>query len=387
MLILCRFGKNILKQQSHKITWGMERNGMEKRKKFITNVIFYAIIGSIAIGIYKYILPVTAPFIVAFILAALIQLPVRKWGGVSLKRKKAFAVLLCGSFYTAFFLSVTFAGLKLLEGAGNIIASAPVIYSERIVPALEKLVNHLETAAAPLDACMSQKIESDFQTISQGMGKYISEFSVKAVEWISTEAVAFPGFVIKIVITIVATFFMAADFDRIIAFFKKLIPEEKQELVKNGGNYIKNILFLFLKSYSILFLLTFTELSVGFLIIGIPYAFLCAFAIALFDILPALGTGGILVPWALILFVMGDTALAIEMLVLETTVTVIRNIVEPKIVGRQIGLHPLAALISMYVGLKTFGIIGMFCFPVMAVIAVNFEKNGIKSFSCPYTTV
>jgi len=365
----------------------MERNGMEKKKKFITNVIFYAVIGSIVLGVYRYILPVTAPFIVAFVLAALIQLPVRKWGGISVKRKKIFAIFLCGSIYTVFFVTVAATGIKLLEGAGSIIASAPVIYSERIVPALEKIVNHLETVASPLDACMSQRIESDFQSISQTLGRYISEFSVKAVEWISTEAVAFPGFVIKIVITVVATFFMAADFDKIVSFLKKFIPKEKQELVKNGSIYVKNILFLFFKSYSILFLLTFAELCVGFLIMGIPHAFLCALAIAAFDILPALGTGGILVPWAMILFVMGDTALAVEMIVLETVITVIRNVVEPKIVGRHIGLHPLAALISMYVGFRIFGIIGMFLFPITVVIITNIEKNGINFLSCPYNTV
>jgi len=366
---------------------GMERNDMEKRKKFITNVIYCAIIGSIVLGVYKYILPVTAPFIVAFVLAALIQLPVKKWCGVSLKKRKIYAVLLCGGVYTVFFITAAAAGIKLLEGAGNMIASAPVIYSERIVPALEKIVNHLETAAAPLDECMSQQIESDFQTISQEMGKYISELSMKALEWISAGAVAVPGVVVKIVITVVATFFMAADFDKVIAFFKKFIPEEKQEVVKNAGSYMKNILFLFFKSYSLLFLLTFAELFVGFLIIGISHAFVCALAIAAFDILPALGTGGILVPWALILFVTGDTAMAIEMIVLETMITIVRNIVEPRIVGRQIGLHPLAALISMYVGLRTFGVIGMFLFPVIAVIAVNFEKSGINFLSCPYTTV
>ena len=360
---------------------------MEKKKKFITNVIFYAMIGSIILGVYKYILPVTMPFIVAFALSALIQLPVRKWGGLSLKRKKIFAVFLCGGVYTLFFMMAAVAGLKLLEGAGSIIASAPVIYSERIVPALEKIVNHLETAASPLDECMSQAIESNFQTISQTLGKYISEFSMKAVEWISTEAAAFPGFVVKVVITVVATFFMAADFDRIIAFFKKLIPKEKQELVRSGGIYVKKIMFRFFKSYSILFLLTFAELCAGFFIMGIPHVLLLAFAIAAFDILPALGTGGILVPWAFILFVTGDTALAIEMIVLETVITVIRNVVEPKIVGRQIGLHPLAALVSMYVGLRIFGIIGMFLFPVTVVIITNFEKNGINFLSCPYTTV
>lgn len=113
------------------------------------------------------------------------------------------------------------------------------------------------------------------------------------------------------------------------------------------------------------------------LILRIPYAVFVALAIAVFDILPVLGTGGILLPWAVVLIIIGNVPLAIGIFVLYVVVTAIRNTIEPKIVGRQIGLHPLATLIAMFIGLKFFGIIGVFVFPVTLAILANMEKNGM----------
>ena len=182
-------------------------------------------------------------------------------------------------------------------------------------------------------------------------------FSVKAVRMLSRGATKIPGFIVKLVVTVISTFFIALDFDTILSFFRKWIPAEKEKEAGRATAYVKNVFLIYLKSYSLLFLLTFVELFAGFLIFGIPYAPALAFAVAVFGILPILGTGGILLPWAAILFLMGNTALAVGMLMLYIVITVIRNILEPKIVGKQIGLHPLATLIFMFLGLKVLGIV------------------------------
>ncbi len=147
-------------------------------------------------------------------------------------------------------------------------------------------------------------------------------------------------------------------------------------MVGRAAAYAKNVLFIYLKSYSLLFLLTFAELSVGFLIMRVPYAVMVAIAVAVFDILPILGTGGILLPWAVGLLLMGNLPLAAGIVTLYIAITAIRNVLEPKIVGKQIRLHPLATLIFMFVGLKVLGIVGMIAFPVAFSILVNLEKNG-----------
>lgn len=90
-----------------------------------------------------------------------------------------------------------------------------------------------------------------------------------------------------------------------------------------------------------------------------------------------LGTGLVLLPWALVAGVMGNMFLAIGMLALYVVITAIRNVVEPKLVGRKIGLHPLATLISMFVGLQLFGILGMFLFPLLLSLGVQFKRDGL----------
>ena len=140
--------------------------------------------------------------------------------------------------------------------------------------------------------------------------------------------------------------------------------------------YGLNVLKVYLKSYSLLFLMTFAELTVGFMILKIPYAVVAALAIAVFDILPVLGTGGVLLPWAVIMLVLGDYPLAIGILILYIVITIIRNMIEPRIVGKQIGLHPLITLIAMFVGLQLFGLAGMILLPMTAVVLSGMLKNG-----------
>ena len=101
-----------------------------------------------------------------------------------------------------------------------------------------------------------------------------------------------------------------------------------------------------------------------------------AFCIAIFDILPVLGTGGVMVPWILINLIVGDTGLAIKLLIVYVVVTAVRNIIEPKIVGTQIGLHPLVTLMAMYVGTVLFGVVGLLGLPISITILKNLNDNG-----------
>ena len=126
--------------------------------------------------------------------------------------------------------------------------------------------------------------------------------------------------------------------------------------------YIIGTLFVCIRSYAIIMSITFVELSIGFTIIGLEYALPIAFGIAIFDILPFWETGGIMLPWAVITAIRGDIPLALSLLAVYVVVTIIRNIIEPKIVGAQLGLHPVVTLVSMFVGTQLFGVLGLFDF-------------------------
>ena len=145
--------------------------------------------------------------------------------------------------------------------------------------------------------------------------------------------------------------------------------------------YVVGTLLVCIRSYALIMTITFVELAVGLSVIGVENPVLIAFLIALFDILPVLGTGGIMIPWTVLTALQGDYPLALGLLLVYLFVTVVRNILEPKIVGSQIGVHPVITLAGMFVGAQLFGVLGLFGFPIgLSLLRHLNEKGAIKVF-------
>ena len=132
----------------------------------------------------------------------------------------------------------------------------------------------------------------------------------------------------------------------------------------------------YLRAYVLLLLLTFGELFVGFLILKVPYPLLIALLVALVDILPILGVGTVLLPWAIIeIAITKDIFTGIGLIIVYLIITVVRQITEPKVVAGSLGLHPLITIISMYAGFKLLGILGMIVGPMTALAVKSFMKK------------
>jgi predicted PurR-regulated permease PerM len=123
--------------------------------------------------------------------------------------------------------------------------------------------------------------------------------------------------------------------------------------------------------------MTFAQLLIGFLILRIPYALTLAALIALIDILPVLGVGTVLVPWAILLLVRGDTYTGVGLLLMFGIIWIIRQISEPRIVGHSVGLSPLVTLIVMYAGYHFMGFGGLFVFPLVMILLKNLHDIGV----------
>jgi len=223
------------------------------------------------------------------------------------------------------------------------------------------------------DVEIAEELNTVFQNLIGNIGNFISSFSMNAIKVLTSGIAGIPGLIIKLILMIISCFFFLLDYDKVRAFFHSLLPKKKA--VETVKWYVKNTLLVYIRSYTLLFLLTYVELSVGFQIIGIPYAPIIGLMVAVFDILPILGTGGILLPWAVVLLIIKKIPMGIGMFLLYLVITVIRNILEPKLVGKQIGLHPLATLISLYVGLKVVGILGMLIFPTTLAVLSSMRKE------------
>ena len=351
--------------------------GYKRKERFIVNVIFYGFIGILIFAGAKYLLPVLMPFFVGLVVALILQPPVRMLSEGRPHLKRIISIALCALFYLLCgYLLVNF-GVQIFQKAGDMIARIPSLYETQIVPALWIIYEKIQDFAFSIDPSLVQEINRLFNDLVQNMRLYITEYSMKGVSLLTNTLTVIPGVFLKVLLTIISSFFMMADFDHIVELCKKMIPKKRRETVETTTDYIKNIIGKYIKSYSLIFCITFLELSIGFTVLGISNSILIGLCVAIFDILPILGTGGILIPWSIISLIWGNKFLAVGLIVLYIVVVVVRNIIEPRIVGKQIGLHPLVTLVVMFVGLKFFGIIGLFGFPIALSVFVNLDRNDI----------
>ena len=189
-----------------------------------------------------------------------------------------------------------------------------------------------------------------------------------------------PGMIVSIIIMIISTFFMAMDFEKITSFCLAQLPRKTADFILELRDYTVKILFKYIRSYALILSITFGELLIGFAVMhfitGQKNIFLLALLIAIFDILPIVGTGTIVIPWAVISLITGDYVKALCLIIIYVVITVVRQFIEPKIVGEQVGLHPLVTLIAMIVGTRLFGAVGLFGVPIILAIINDLNDHG-----------
>ena len=341
---------------------------MEAKKKFIVNFLFYGIIAAIVLVLAKYVAPIMTPFIIALVVSAIVHKITQKMKIPKERLRRVAAVAICAFIYAVLFHGAVLLSAKVVSAVVDVLNRIPHLITMYVIPWLEGSVDHLETAVTPYDTSVASWIDSIASDLIKSLTQFVTSFSGKAVVCVTSSATAIPSVIVDTIITIISTFFMVLDFDKVIGFLFKLVPAGKRELVNTGLHYTKTMLKVYVKSYSILFTLTLVELSIGFSILRIPNAIILALVIAVFDLMPILGTGGVLLPWTLLAFLMENYTMAFGILALYLVVTGIRNTLEPRIVGKQIGLHPLATLAAMLMGLRMFGLVGLIGFPVTLTV-------------------
>lgn len=170
---------------------------------------------------------------------------------------------------------------------------------------------------------------------------------------------------------VISAFLISAKLPRIRRWLFRRIPIEKLRDAVAALRRMKNALGGWLLAQIKLMGVTFVILFLGFVLLRIRYALLWALGVCLVDAFPILGTGTILLPWSLLQFLRGDSPRAIGLLGIYAIVTLTRSILEPKLIGRHLGLDPLVTLIILYAGYKLWGIAGMILAPMLAVTAIQ----------------
>ncbi len=184
-----------------------------------------------------------------------------------------------------------------------------------------------------------------------------------------------PGGALSLGTGIIASFMISAKSSTIRTFFRQRIPSEKIQTLTQILTRMKFAVLGWLKAQLKLSGVTFLVAATGFWLLGVPHILLWGLLVAVVDAFPILGTGTVLVPWSIISFLQGDHFRSFGLLGLYGAATLIRTVLEPRLVGKHLGLDPLVTLIALYVGFRLFGLPGMLLAPLFAVAAVQLSGN------------
>lgn len=349
----------------------------EKRKNFLINFTYFAVIVVMALLFLLYVAPLASPFIIGFFIAWVLQKPIR-----FLRRKlsipdKMTAILAVLLFYATIGVLISLASVKAFSEIGSLIAMVPTFYSVHVQPLLWDVLTGMEIAFLDMNPSLVATLEDLTRQFLQSLGERVTGWSMAAMGIISGIASSLPALFIKIVLMIISTFFIAVDYERLTGFCMQQLSDKGKNLFLQIKEYLVGTLWVCVRSYALIMSITFVELSILLTFIGIEHSVIVAFCTAIFDILPVLGTGGIMVPWAVLTAISGNWILGLKLFVVYIIVTVVRNIIEPKIVGGQLGLHPVVTLCSMFVGVQLLGVIGLFGFPIGLSLLRYLNDHGV----------
>ena len=353
----------------------------EHKKQFLVNFAYYGVLLALAFLAVKFGWQLLTPFVIAFGVAFILK-PIVNRINVYLRIKRSIAAIICVlGFYALLLGVVTFASIQAGIGIRNLFWALPDFYYTEMAPHVEHMLDNIETMIINIDPTVKQLVEEYSITALEKIGGAVTSLSASALAAISSFAAGIPSLFIQTLITIIASVFISVDYYTITYFIARQLNTRQISLLYEAEIYAKTAIIKYLKSYSLIMFITFLEVGAGLWLMKIRWPFVISRIIAVFDILPMVGTGGIIIPWGVIAIVMGNVPLGIGMFALYLFVTVVRNTIEPKIIGQQVGLHPVATLVSMFLGTKLLGIVGLFGFPITLVILKQLNDTGkIKLF-------
>ncbi|MCF6092950.1 sporulation integral membrane protein YtvI [Microaerobacter geothermalis] len=340
-----------------------------ERFYFVTFILILLIL------IVKFTLPLFYPFLIAFIIAYLID-PFVHFFQQKTKMPRWFSVF----FILMFFISIMITGISILiakivieiKNLSKVIPSylsQLAEFSQQLIS--EDIMLHVTYQMKSIIYQLNPGFQGNFEKyLTDGMSELVNGLGnlvEHALGSIASLLTAIPNAATFIVISVLASFFISKDLTKIKKGTKKLLPMKARMSVGAVVQDLQYALFGFLKAQLTLISITAVIMMIGLLILGVKYAVTIGLLTGLVDLLPYLGTGAIFIPWIAYSFFTGNYALVIGLSALYGVIVMIRQMIEPKILSSNVGLDPLITLISLFAGMKLFGFIGLIIGPALVV--------------------
>lgn len=318
------------------------------------------------------------PFVLAFIVASLLAPLVRKF------TKKV------GKVWN--FWSMLFVILLILAVTGVIVYAGYYLFSQ--ISDLISSWQSIQTTATDILNTLSTYLEDNISLTTTDVEEYALEILQKALSWLTGKisswaptvvvgvgslASGIASFVVSLLFFIVGAYFMTADYPQLRKKLSSWIPDIIRPHMHHIKDAMGTAMFGYLKAQLILSGIVTLIIFVSLLIWGQDYALIIAIICGIIDLIPFFGSGTILIPWAVMALFLGDYGKTLFLLVLALVLFLFRKLAEPKVVGNQTGLSPLLSLISIYVGMKIGGVIGMILAPILCMIIISLYGTGFFS--------
>jgi sporulation integral membrane protein YtvI len=322
-------------------------------------------------ALYTYALPWIMPFVIALVLAELMHPLVSRLS--KLKRvSRSLAVGLVLSIAMGIILILlTALTAELVSDLKALADALPGLFTEGVA-----ISQRLTEAVGAFHTRLPESMQSLLQ---DGLGELQTALSgaVKQLTGVLTVFSSLPNFLLNVVIAFMATFYIARDRDEINRFLLGLFPVEWQPQIRQVKREVWTSTMGYAKAQLMVILIA-TIYSITVLsVLRVPYAVLIGLLVGVADVLPLLGPGAVYVPWAVYATITGNPKFAILLIVVWGIQAVIRQVIEPRLVGEQMGLHPLVTLLSIYLGFQVFGALGVVLGPIVVTLLKSVVRSGL----------
>lgn len=355
----------------------------ERKRKFIINVFYYAIIIALFYLAALYLFGWIWPFVIGFFVALILQKPLDFLYRHIKVRRSILALLLVIFTYCVIGTLLVLIGIEIVNEVKDFISY--LISKARELP---NLMDSIRLKIIDLLKFLPDEMES---TVVNAVNEFFTgakEINISSINFSSPlngilgAAKQVPSAIVSVIITFISTAFITIDYRQIVNFIRRQLSPKNRQLLSDSKQIFMTTIWRMIRAYALLMTVTFVEMTIGLYIIKwcgllqIDYIVTLAAVIAIVDILPVLGVGTVLIPWGVISLISGRASLGIALLILYVAITLLRNYLEPRIVGGQIGLNPVVTLLAMYLGLQTLGFLGMFVLPMIVIILKILQDEG-----------
>lgn len=265
---------------------------------------------------------------------------------------------------------------RLFVEAGNLIAHLPQMYGN-LQEDFEEIGRNLEVFYSRLPEDTQEQLAEIGSDLAGYLGGLVQAIGEPTFAAAGNFAKNVPATLIAIIMSILSAYFFTAERDAILAEVKKNVPASVWDRVSGVIYDLKRVVGGYFKAQFKIMGVVYVLLVIGLFILHMDYVLLVAFLIAFLDMLPFFGTGTVLWPWAAIKILSGDYQIAVGLIILYAVTQIVRQVIQPKIVGDTIGMNPLATLIFMYIGYKVSSIGGMIVAVPVGMILINLYQSGV----------